>query len=290
MNHRRFFALVAAACALVSATRATANELMNPGFELDAVMGQDPLYGATGWTPQGTGTPNTTSAPADPVRTGIGSMQIVGGGGYGVPLIVQTFPASPGQQWDLQGYMLQNGNLPAGNSFGLLKIVFDDGAADLQIPAGNVVVGQADAPAFPGIVTSHVDSTTLQNTWVFAHAAGIAPPGTVDVRLYALVVDENPATAYFDDLQGLLAGDFENDLDIDGADLPIWKTAFGLTALGDADGDGDSDGADFLLWQRGLHPPAAVAAVGAVPEPSAIGLACLGLCCIARCARRTESS
>ena len=73
-----------------------------------------------------------------------------------------------------------------------------------------------------------------------------------------------------------LAGDFDEDGDVDGDDLGEWKNDFGPTNGSDADGDGDSDGGDFLTWQRNLTP-AAVVASGAVPEPSAWMLAALGL-------------
>jgi hypothetical protein len=46
--------------------------------------------------------------------------------------------------------------------------------------------------------------------------------------------------------------DFNDSLTVDGADLTVWKGAFGNTAQGDADGDGDSDGSDFLAWQQQL--------------------------------------
>jgi hypothetical protein len=72
------------------------------------------------------------------------------------------------------------------------------------------------------------------------------------------------------------AGDFDKDGDVDGADLGLWKGAFGQTAVGDADSDGDSDGADFLVWQRNYAPGAAVGATAAVPEPAAAALAALG--------------
>ena len=119
--------------------------------------------------------------------------------------------------------------------------------------------------------------------------AGIAPAGTANVRLFALLVDENPATVYFDDLQALLGGDFDGDLDIDAADLAVWKGAFGQTAAGDADGDADSDGNDFLIWQRGLGSTPPVAQVGAVPEPGSAGLAGAAMAMLAsaaRCGRR----
>jgi hypothetical protein len=47
-----------------------------------------------------------------------------------------------------------------------------------------------------------------------------------------------------------LAADFNDSNTVDGADLAIWKGAFGANANGDADGDGDTDGEDFLTWQQ----------------------------------------
>lgn len=55
--------------------------------------------------------------------------------------------------------------------------------------------------------------------------------------------------------------DFNNDGVVNGADLTVWKDAFGMGAGADADGDGDSDGADFLVWQRSQG-----AVVGSVVE------------------------
>lgn len=74
----------------------------------------------------------------------------------------------------------------------------------------------------------------------------------------------------------IYTADFDEDGDVDGTDLTIWKNAYNLNQLGDADGDNDSDGADFLLWQQqfGSAPAVAVAqpAAAAVPEPSAAAL------------------
>jgi sugar lactone lactonase YvrE len=82
-------------------------------------------------------------------------------------------------------------------------------------------------------------------------------------------------------LAGAFAGDYNDDLMTDAADLDAWETAYGGMAGGDADGDGDSDGTDFLAWQRGLGAPGGFspsgvvwyeptpAAASAVPEPGA---------------------
>jgi len=72
----------------------------------------------------------------------------------------------------------------------------------------------------------------------------------------------------------MLAADFDEDGDVDGADLTVWKLAFGLSNLGDSDGDNDSDGADFLAWQRQLGSVATGTALAAgVPEPAGWWLA-----------------
>ena len=51
--------------------------------------------------------------------------------------------------------------------------------------------------------------------------------------------------------QGLddLAGDFNSDGTVDGADLSQWESDYAVNGNSDADNDGDSDGADFLAWQ-----------------------------------------
>ena len=80
-----------------------------------------------------------------------------------------------------------------------------------------------------------------------------------------------------------LPGDYNNDGQVDAADLAAWEAAFGTSVTNafegsDGDGDQDVDGADFLLWQRhfGESISSAQAAGTQVPEPTTawlIGLA-----------------
>jgi hypothetical protein len=69
-----------------------------------------------------------------------------------------------------------------------------------------------------------------------------------------------------------LAGDFNGDSQVNGADLGVWRIGFGTASgagpsQGDADGDQDVDGVDFLIWQ---HERGADSAGNlAVPEPCA---------------------
>jgi hypothetical protein len=63
--------------------------------------------------------------------------------------------------------------------------------------------------------------------------------GSINPGEYILLQLSTPYTA-----------DFDNDGDVDGADLEIWQGSFGVNDLGDTDDDGDTDGRDFLEWQR----------------------------------------
>lgn len=74
-----------------------------------------------------------------------------------------------------------------------------------------------------------------------------------------------------------VAGDFDGDGDVDGADFVAWQTNFpklsdATKAHGDDDGDGDVDGADFDAWQNSF--PSA-AGLTPVPEPGALLLTLL---------------
>ena len=70
-----------------------------------------------------------------------------------------------------------------------------------------------------------------------------------------------------------LAGDFDDDGDVDGTDFGLWQsgypTASGATlGDGDADGDGDVDGTDFGLWQANY--PTNLGGSAAIPEPATL--------------------
>jgi hypothetical protein len=84
------------------------------------------------------------------------------------------------------------------------------------------------------------------------------------------------------------SADFDDDNDVDGADLLIWQKHLGLAAGamstdGDADGDHDVDDDDLAAWkaQFGSVAPI-VAASTATPEPAAALLLLCGGCAIIR--------
>ncbi|MCA9238508.1 MAG: hypothetical protein KDA44_23715 [Planctomycetales bacterium] len=72
--------------------------------------------------------------------------------------------------------------------------------------------------------------------------------------------------------------DFDEDRDVDGADLAVWQTGYGIVGTathtqGDADANHNVNGGDFLIWQRQYG---SIAPIAAVPEPAALSLLALG--------------
>lgn len=124
---------------------------------------------------------------------------------------------------------------------------------------------------------------------------------TVHVRTYSPFLNvyrTDAANDFFFTLTQLppveyAAADFDHDGFVNGDDLAVWQTNFGVVGTataqtGDADGDLDVDGADYLLWQQQFTDPSAAATNQApVPEPSALLLAVGGLL-MTLCRRRAS--
>jgi hypothetical protein len=159
------------------------------------------------------------------------------------------------------------------------------------VPGQGVADVATPVPTFPDF-PSGVTSGTYDHTLNLGLASGYNPAfitangGTVSDALNALVNGLNAGMAYLNihttsygsgEIRGFLLPapktDFNHDGVVDGADLALWREAFGVSHEGDANDDELTDGADFLLWQRQVGsvaqlPPAAAA----VPEPSALSL------------------
>jgi len=79
-----------------------------------------------------------------------------------------------------------------------------------------------------------------------------------------------------------LAGDFNEDGDVNAEDLEVWQTGFGtltgaLHSNGDGDEDGDVDGNDFLIWQQQIGQTNSLHAAAIVPEPGMLWLGTVAL-------------
>jgi hypothetical protein len=122
-----------------------------------------------------------------------------------------------------------------------------------------------------------------------------AAAGTYSATYSLMLSDENIAGAQNKSLSltlmahvvtALLAGDYNGDGIVDAADYTVWRDTFGqsVTAHSGADGDGSAtiDDGDYQVWidHFGEHSPGAgtgARASSAVPEPSGICLALVGL-------------
>jgi hypothetical protein len=76
--------------------------------------------------------------------------------------------------------------------------------------------------------------------------------------------------------------DFDNDSDVDGNDFLIWQRGQGTTTgatngNGDANGNGAVDGADLGIWKTQFGMTGSAASVSAVPEPASFALSLLVL-------------
>lgn len=110
----------------------------------------------------------------------------------------------------------------------------------------------------------------------FKSAVDQQPPTLAElsnIRIKLVVLNTNGtgnARFDYDQVTGLAPtdADFDDDLDVDGADFLIWQRNLGSTTPntpGDADGSGAVDAADLAIWQGkfGAAPSPA-----AVPEPA----------------------
>jgi hypothetical protein len=205
-NMKRNSLLTTSAClaviAMATATTSMANLLVNPGFESDIPPA------LSGWTVNASG--GTIATTAAYANSGNNSLLIdsVGAGQWSSPNVYQTFAASPGQEWNLSGYMMTlQAPLPNFDpnpaSFGLFKIVFRDALNNDLLPA-SASLGVINN-AFPGIESlPFLNQTAINGQWIYSEAQGIAPANTTQVLLYALNVNGSVNAMYFDDIAAVV--------------------------------------------------------------------------------------
>jgi hypothetical protein len=200
----------------------------------------------------------------------------------------QTLSATPGGDYTFSAWSKWETNYSGGLATisgqpsptqTLLELAFLD--------ASSAVIGT------PATVNLKTAGQLNDGTWREFSVNGEAPANAVSVRVSAIMNDgvasgANPQSAFFDDLSLTLAGgstedaDFDNDGDVDGQDFLIWQRGVGAgpgagNGDGDANADGSVNGADLVVWRGDFGPGAAVASVGAVPEPATAASALLGM-------------
>jgi len=167
--------LIGAAASMLLASTASANLIVNPGFEDPSVLPGVEYFGAPGWTDFG-GTTFTIGAPvfgpAGP-HDGTQGMKMFAFGG-----LFQQFAASPGQIWDGGVWALNDtADLMAGG----------------QVAAVNLEWIAADGVTSLGAVFGpRITASTTVNDWNFMTVSGEAIAGTAFTRLVLITGDFLP--------------------------------------------------------------------------------------------------
>jgi PEP-CTERM motif-containing protein len=181
-------AAVSTFCMASTFAFAAPNLLIDPGFEAQTTSPTND--GVGGWSLF-----NGAAFSTDVARTGTHSMKDFGNGS--VPGSFETFPASPGQQFELTGFGLTPTVLAGNPGFGILQVAyFDAGGNNL----GTVETGAGNAKA-----SAQINNGSAINTWLpLDTGIATAPAGAVKIQAFTLVVDFNSPAAgesvYFDDL------------------------------------------------------------------------------------------
>lgn len=176
--------LAAAAFVAAQAPDATANLLVNPGFEADVLQPLSDTGGATGWTDFN----GTAFTRFQSPRSGSNAFKVFGGGGA-----FQDFAAAPGIEYAGSVFGLNPSfDALSGGAIGAVNIEFRD--------AGGVLIGDVLTNAFLDASTATGDSEGGQfpDVYVQGNVNGVAPAGTTSVR-FALFSGGGGGAAYFDD-------------------------------------------------------------------------------------------
>src|SRR6185312_4769943 len=129
-------------------------------------------------------------------HSGTWSMQDNGHGGFGVPGSFQTLSTVAGNSYDLTGFALTPSAPGGGNTFGGLQITFFSGPNGTGSNLGTVQTTPGNA-----LVSNPVNASSPTGVWIpLDTGTATAPAGSQSLQVFTIVVDQNPANVYFDDL------------------------------------------------------------------------------------------
>jgi hypothetical protein len=180
-----------------------------------------------------------------------------------------------------------------------------DGTGSWFQAEGTALAGTPDPnldDTFEYVIGTNIMSDVSTNLGILSDA-GLAPSNQLGI--YLAVNANGGLLADIDNFRAIipvdLSADFDNDGDVDGADLTVFQASYGVNANADADSDGDTDGRDFLIWQRTFGNDATqsvvefsaadlalLGLVSSVPEPATALMLCLGALAVS--VRRTARS
>ncbi|QEG34746.1 PEP-CTERM sorting domain-containing protein [Bythopirellula goksoeyrii] len=141
--------------------------------------------------------------------------------------------------------------------------------------------GATDTENYPQFAGIRIDIGGMTHYgWVRMQVTPLedfTPVAPLTATIFDWAYETDPDTAIIaGDVGSFIPGDFDDDGDVDGADLNQWQGDYGVNGGSDADVDGDSDGRDFLIWQRSYTGPMLVASSTSIPEPTSLALLAAG--------------
>jgi hypothetical protein len=176
-------ALACGAALSFSLSAQAQNLLTDPGFESGGV--------SSAWS-----TFNGASFSQAFARTGSWSMDDNGHGGFGVPGSFETLPTVAGAAYDLSGFGLTPTTPGTGTTFGALQITFWSGPNGTGSNLGTVETSPGNA-----LVSNEINVNSPTGVWIALDTGtATAPAGTQSLQAFTIVVDQNAANVYFDDI------------------------------------------------------------------------------------------
>jgi hypothetical protein len=129
-------------------------------------------------------------------HSGSWSFEDNGHGGFGVPGSFEILSATAGLSYDLTGFGYTPTTPGGGTTFGALQITFFSGANGTGSNLGTVQTSPGNA-----LVSNQINAGSATGVWT-ALDTGIAtaPTGAQSMEVFTIVVDQNPADVFFDDL------------------------------------------------------------------------------------------
>jgi len=201
-----------------------ANVISNGSFEASDISGWLNLFGSA-----------SVGAPAAGAQDGIYAAALTPEfPGTGASIIVQNFPACPGDELYASGYMLTETPLVDSPARRIIKLSYYDVAFDpfrlIELAPAAISKGVGGADPFPGIEgLPLLDTSSALNTWQLTQSQGVAPAGTKLASVLLLNTNDTGSAApiWFDNIVvARLVPDMDsdgiaNDIDTD----PLTATA-----------------------------------------------------------------
>ena len=184
-------AFAAGVLIFVPVTTQAQNLLTDPSFEAQTTAPNPNPSGLPGWSLFNGAGFSTAEA-----LTGTHSLIEAGGGGFSVPGAFQQFNTGPGVAWTMTGNVLGTTAPGAGTTFSILQLTFFSGPNGTGSNLGTVETSPGNALGS----AAQLNASSPLNTWIPLSVTAHGPAGTESVQAFAITIDQNPITGYFDDM------------------------------------------------------------------------------------------